>query len=126
VRLTEKGKPPELTGCNDLHNCTASTASTKRNQIEPIAYNTEPAELISKVAKQIAKQRGTMIKTQNNHYLHATYKTWLLGYTDDLELLLDDASGILHIRSASRIGQSDLGANRKRIEALRTLLQGKI
>jgi len=58
--------------------------------------------------------------------LHATYKTPLVGYTDDLELLLDEDSGVLHIRSASRIGRSDLGANRKRIEALRLLLKGKI
>jgi len=117
---------PTLSGCDNLLNCTSSTASTKKNYIEPIAYQGSRDEVIAQIATLISGLKGTTIKTQNANYLHATYKTALMGYTDDLELLLDSSSGVLHIRSASRIGRSDLGANRKRIEALRTLLQGKI
>ncbi len=124
--IKSEGISPSLSGCDNLDNCTASTASTEKNYTDPIAYKKTSNDVIERIAAVVSEQKGAMIKTQDANYLHATYKTALLGYTDDLELLLDDNSGVLHIRSASRIGRSDLGANRKRIEALRTLLQGKI
>lgn len=110
-----------LSGCEDLHNCTASTATVKRNLIDSLDYSGPPSQAVATVSRVIATQSGAQIITQSENYLHATYKTTLLGYTDDLELLLDENTGILHVRSASRIGKSDLGANRKRIEALREL-----
>jgi uncharacterized protein (DUF1499 family) len=45
--------------------------------------------------------------------------TRLMRFVDDVELLLDAPAGVIHLRSSSRIGHSDLGANRKRVEALR-------
>lgn len=120
------GASPTLSGCDDLLNCTSSTATAKKNHVEPLAYQSESTKVIESIADVIAKQKGAKIETQTANYLHATYKTTLMGYTDDLELLLDENSGELHIRSASRIGSSDLGANRKRIEALRIAVQGKI
>lgn len=112
---------PTLSGCDDLQNCTASTATNSRNLIEALTYNVPASDAIAAFSRLITSQSGTQIITQEPNYLHATYKTTLLGYTDDLELLLDESSGILNVRSASRIGRSDLGANRKRIEALRQL-----
>jgi len=124
--VKSEGANHTLSGCDNLNNCTASTASTGKNHIEPIAYQQSNDKVIEQAAAAISAQKGAMIKTQDANYLHATYKTALLGYIDDLELLLDNSSGVLHIRSASRIGRSDFGANRKRIEALRSLLKGKI
>lgn len=121
--VTTDSNAPTLSGCDGLHNCTASTATTKRNQVASLDYSVDASEVIEKFSRLIAAQRGTKIVTQEANYLHATFKTTLLGYTDDLELLLDENTGILNIRSASRIGKSDLGANRKRIEALRILAQ---
>jgi uncharacterized protein (DUF1499 family) len=57
-------------------------------------------------------------------YLHATFTTPLLKFTDDLELWLDAPGGVLQVRSASRLGRSDLGVNRARVERLRAQLQG--
>jgi uncharacterized protein (DUF1499 family) len=52
-------------------------------------------------------------------YLRATFRSRLFGYEDDVEFRLDIAAGVVHVRSASRVGHSDFGANRKRVEALR-------
>jgi len=96
---------PTLSGCDNLLNCTSSTASTKKNYIEPIAYQGSRDEVIAQIATLISGLKGTTIKTQNANYLHATYKTALMGYTDDLELLLDsesDAATWGPIESASR------------------------
>lgn len=110
-----------LSGCDNLQNCTASTATKRRNLVKALDYDVPPEEVIETFSRLIESQSGTNIITKNSHYLHATYKTALLGYIDDLELLLDESTGVLNIRSASRLGQSDFGANRKRIEALREL-----
>jgi uncharacterized protein (DUF1499 family) len=59
-----------------------------------------------------------MVK-QEPVYLYAQCRTKLLNYTDDIEFYLDEQAGVIHVRSASRLGHSDLGANRKRIEAWR-------
>jgi len=116
---------PGLSGCEDLLNCTASTATNARNRTEPFAYSGPANELMEKLSTLINTLPGASVLTSEPRYLHATFKTRLLGYTDDLEMVLDE-NDQLHIRSASRIGKSDLGANRKRIEALRTLVDGKI
>jgi len=99
--VESEGVNPTLAGCDNLLNCTSSTASSKKNHIEPIAYQGSSDEVIAQTAALISGQKGTVIKTRNANYLHATYKTALMGYTDDLELLLDKNSGVLHIRSES-------------------------
>ncbi|MDP3413597.1 MAG: DUF1499 domain-containing protein, partial [Polaromonas sp.] len=53
-------------------------------------------------------------------YLYAQCSTRWLRFTDDLELLLDDAARVIHVRSSSRLGRKDFGVNRARVEALRT------
>jgi uncharacterized protein (DUF1499 family) len=57
--------------------------------------------------------------TQTPGYLHAEMRTRWLKFTDDLELLLDEKASLIHVRSASRLGQRDFGANRQRVEWLR-------
>jgi uncharacterized protein (DUF1499 family) len=65
--------------------------------------------------------RATVIAEEGG-YLYAEYKSALMGYVDDVELLLDDKTRLVHVRSASRLGRSDFGVNRKRIEELRLLI----
>jgi uncharacterized protein (DUF1499 family) len=65
----------------------------------------------------------TRIRRDESGYLHAECQSRLFRFTDDLELRLDAARGVIHVRSASRVGHSDLGANRKRVEALRRAVE---
>jgi uncharacterized protein (DUF1499 family) len=55
-------------------------------------------------------------------YLHAECRSALFGFVDDLELHLRVSEGVIAVRSASRLGYSDLGVNRRRVEILRTSL----
>jgi len=59
---------------------------------------------------------GSRIVDINENYLYATFTTRLMGFTDDLECLID--ANTLHCRSASRVGRSDLGENKKRVQRL--------
>jgi uncharacterized protein (DUF1499 family) len=72
--------------------------------------------------------RGARIKTVQERYIHAEFTSFLFRFVDDVEFLLDDGSKTIHVRSASRVGYSDLGVNRRRVEAIRSrfdALRGK-
>jgi uncharacterized protein (DUF1499 family) len=61
----------------------------------------------------------TKIITETENYLYAEFTSALMGFVDDVEFLLDEEQKVIHVRSASRLGQSDLGVNRQRIETIR-------
>ena len=65
----------------------------------------------------------TEIVTATEDYLHAVCRT-PRGFADDVEFRLHPEEGVIHVRSASRVGIGDFGVNRKRVEALRERLQG--
>lgn len=56
---------------------------------------------------------------EDERYLWATFSTRIFRFIDDLELRLDEENGVMHVRSSSRVGYSDMGANRRRVEDLR-------
>jgi uncharacterized protein (DUF1499 family) len=64
----------------------------------------------------------TELLEQGDGYLHATASSALFGFVDDLELYADASRGVLQARSVSRLGDSDLGVNEKRLSALRQQL----
>ena len=59
-----------------------------------------------------------MIRSTPN-YLHAEFQSVLFKFVDDVEFVYEDASGMIHIRSASRVGYWDFGVNRRRVERIR-------
>ena len=64
----------------------------------------------------------TKIISSTDDYLHAECSSAVFGFVDDLELHLRPAENLIAVRSASRLGHSDFGVNRKRVEQLRSLL----
>ena len=66
---------------------------------------------------------GTKIVAREPGYLYVQFTTRLMKYVDDAEFWFDPVAGVIHVRSASRLGSSDLGVNRKRIEFIRQELQ---
>jgi uncharacterized protein (DUF1499 family) len=113
-------KDGRLAACKPTPNCVSSQAdpADQEHYIEPIAYSGTMQELRRAVESMT---RATVIREEGN-YLYAEYKSALLGYVDDVELWLDDKTRLVHVRSASRLGRSDFGVNRKRIEELRILI----
>jgi len=62
---------------------------------------------------------GGRIEEVDDSFLHATFRSSLFRFVDDVSCRLDDENNRIHIRSASRVGYSDFGVNRKRVEQLR-------
>ncbi len=115
----------QLGDCSKKPNCQGSQSSRINQKVDalPIALGTSDA--MSTLASAIT-ELGGKIEQQQGNYLHATFKTTLMGYTDDVELLVDVAASEVQIRSASRLGHSDLGANKKRIDTIRQHLTNRL
>jgi uncharacterized protein (DUF1499 family) len=116
-------KDGQLARCKQSPNCVSSQAepSDSEHYIAPIAFR-GPVQELKKAVESM--ERATVI-TSHGNYLYAEYRTKLLRYVDDLELFYDPAAGLVHVRSASRLGRRDFGVNRKRVEALRSLIQAR-
>ena len=77
---------------------------------------------MAKLKGAIESLGKTKIITATDNYLYAEFTSALMGFVDDVEFLVDDGAKVIQVRSASRLGESDLGVNRKRIETIRTQL----
>jgi uncharacterized protein (DUF1499 family) len=117
-------KDGKLAACPTTPNCVNSQAerSDQEHFIAPFPLTTQPEEAIAKLKSIIADLSRTKIITETSDYLYVEFKSALMGFVDDVEFYLDKDAGLIHIRSASRLGQSDLGVNRKRIEDIRAKL----
>ena len=114
-----------LTACPDKPNCVSSDATDEEHQIAPFQLKGDAASKWPQVVESVRAGTRVNIVTSTDTYLHAEYTSLIFRFVDDLELLLNLSTGVVSIRSSSRLGTSDLGANRKRVEALREVLKSK-
>ena len=117
-------KEGRLAPCKSSPNCVSSQAdpADREHSIAPIAFKGDVAALRRAVESM---PRATVIRQEGN-YLYAEYRTRLLRYVDDLELYYDEKAGLVHVRSASRLGRRDFGVNRARVEVLRKRIEGRL
>ncbi len=98
-------------------------ATHRSAQIDPLPLVKADAKAtMTKLKAILAAMSGVTVITARNDYLHAECQTPLLKFTDDLEFWIDRKAGVVQVRSASRLGSKDFGANRKRVEAIRARL----
>lgn len=103
-------------------NCVSSQAdpADRAHYAEPIAFQGPMAALRA----AIQSMPGSTLIEEKPGYLYAEFRTRRLRFVDDFELCQDEKSGLVHVRSASRLGRRDFGVNRRRVERLRALLAG--
>ena len=132
-----KGKPPADLGVRDgklkrpssTNNSVSSQAGLwpdhpqrERARIEPLPLRGDGAATLAAIAGVVKAMPGALIVEQRPDYLYAQFTTRLMKYVDDVEFWVDPAAGVVQVRSASRLGAEDLGANRARVEAVRAAL----
>ncbi len=106
--------------CPTTPNCVSSQATDAPHQIAPLAYTGDRTAALAKVKQAIVALPGSKIITESDNYIYAEFTSGLMGFVDDVEFYGDD--GVIQVRSASRLGESDLGVNAKRIEAIRSTM----
>jgi len=105
----------ELAACPSSPNCVSSENSAPQGQrVDPL-----PLTVWDQIPAAISDMGGTVIQ-QERDYIAAEFRSSIFRFTDDVEFRL--AENAVHVRSASRVGHSDMGANRKRVDALRKRL----
>ena len=126
------GSPPaglgatdgRLAACPAKPNCVSSQATDAEHLVAPLAFTGSPRDAMARLARVVSAQPGARVVEQRDDYLRAAFQTPLLGFVADVEVLLDPARQVIDVRSASRLGHSDFGVNRKRVEAVRAAFGG--
>ncbi len=113
-----------LRSCPDTPNCVNSEEEGKPSYVEPLLFKTSPGNSW-KIVKDAIQDMGGKIELENAGYLHATFMTAVFRFVDDVELRMDEKNAVIHVRSASRVGKSDMGLNRKRVDYLRAQFSQK-
>ena len=117
------GRPPEsLAPCPASPNCVSSQADQETQRVAPFPCGESCGQTLDRLRRLIDRTPGARIIVASPTYLHAEYTSAVFRFVDDLELLADEVNHVVQVRSASRIGRWDLGANRRRVEALRRQL----
>ena len=109
----------KLAPCPNSPNCVSSQSTDPEHQIAPLTYTGSPEEAITKLKAAITSMPRTKIINAEGNYIYAEFTSALMGYVDDVEFYLNPEKNIIEVRSASRLGQSDLGVNRDRVETIR-------
>lgn len=112
-----------LAACPASPNCVSSDASDPDHRVEPFALSAPSKEAWLVLHEEIARLPRTTVVERTGSYLHAECASALFGFVDDLEVELRPSAEVMAIRSASRVGHSDLGVNRRRVERLREALR---
>lgn len=101
-----------------------STASENREQsMLPLKFRGTLEESKQRLQKLLLELPRTHLEKEEKNYLHFTFKSALLGFIDDVEFYFDEKMQLIHFRSASRTGYSDLGVNRKRMDQIISLYE---
>jgi len=110
----------ELKPCPPSPNCVSSfcDSSDEEHYIKALDLKKSIPDSIADLKSVLAKHENAVIIKETDNYIYAECKSKLMGFVDDVEFYLDAKSNKLHYRSASRLGRSDLGVNRKRINQI--------
>lgn len=124
-RVSRSGKPPGLIGqqlapCPGKPNCVCSEhGQDSEHYIEPLKIRDGRTAQAMQDLAEVIGEIGGKVDIVGENYIAARFSSALFGFVDDVEFRADAGADVIHVRSASRVGRSDLGANRKRVELIR-------
>lgn len=119
-------KPPKTLGvtdgkfaqCPEAKNCVSTQANDESHAIAPIQASGDAGTVTAQLADVINAMGGKVVSI-DGPYLWAEFTSKVFRFVDDVEFFYDQEAGVIHIRSASRVGYYDFNANRKRVEKVR-------
>jgi uncharacterized protein (DUF1499 family) len=116
-------RQPQLAGpggplrpCPGTSNCVSTEAADRRHAMPPIPFTGAAAGAQARARAALLGEPRTRIVYEQPGYQRAESRSRIVGFVDDVEVVVDGAAGVIRFRSASRVGRSDLGVNRARME----------
>lgn len=120
VRPTNLGATEgRLAECPATPNCVSSQTDREDRRLPPLAFPGEPQAALERLRQVVEAMPRSHVVAATDGYLHVEYTTAFFRFVDDVEFLVGPSQSVIHFRSASRVGRNDLGANRRRMEAIR-------
>ena len=110
-----------LAECPATPNAVSSDTGRKSRFIEPLRYEGSASEAMMKLRKLMLHMDRAALIDSSEEYLYFECATRVMGFVDDVEFLCKPKQNLIHMRSASRLGISDFGKNRERLEQVREL-----
>ena len=110
----------KLADCPSSPNCVNSQTGDEDHAVAPFTYEGSRQDAFNRLENAVTSLKRTQIVEERDDYLRVECKSAILRFVDDVEFYFPEEN-VIHVRSASRIGYSDLGVNRKRVEKLRKL-----
>ncbi len=108
-----------FTPCPESPNCVSSFEKGDVHGIDPIPFRGGEEEAMERLVKTVERHPRAKVITRKDGYMRAEYTSLLFRFVDDVEFFIDGKAGVIHLKSASRLGYSDMGVNRKRAERIR-------
>lgn len=122
--MTDGPAEARIEPCPGKPNCVSSSARENPERfVEPFEIVGEPDQAWSVLQAIVEKKARFRVVERSDRYLHVVARTAVFRFKDDVEFELRPDLGLIAVRSESRVGYSDLGANRRRIERLRLALR---
>jgi len=115
-----------LRPCPGTPNCVCSEHSDSPEWVEPLAFREMSPDEAWKFLKEVIGTMDGEVKNEQEGYLWSTFTVPVFGFVDDVEFRMDASEAVIQVRSASRLGFSDLGVNRGRVEEFRRRFAGRI
>lgn len=112
-----------LQECPSSPNCVVSQyPKDEDHYLKPWTYNAPPSVFREKLDELLAETKNAEVLKSTPNYLHVAFTVPVVGFVDDVEFYLPENEKVVHYRSASRVGYSDLGVNKRRMESIRKAL----
>ena len=116
--------PDRLKPCPSSPNCVSSSPGEDRNhRIAPLTWAGDLEQAKVKLRQAVLSAGNARFVEETESYWHVEFRSRIFRFVDDVEFLFDRNNKVIHVRSASRTGYSDLGVNRKRMEKIRSLFE---
>ena len=119
-------KDQTLFACPNSPNCVSTTAEVESQAIAPYRFQKPQYEAKALLIKIFSEFPRTELVKEEVDYLHFEVRSFFFRFVDDVEFRFDEAAKTIHFRSAARSGYYDFGVNRKRMEDLRGMVEGKL
>jgi uncharacterized protein (DUF1499 family) len=110
----------KLLPCPSTPNCVSSQSIDRQHHVDPLKYASSTSEAMADLKGIVQQMKRTVIVSETGNYLHIEFTSAIWKFVDDVEFSFDEGAQVIHVRSASRVGNSDLGVNRQRVEEIRT------
>lgn len=118
----------ELAQCPDKPNCVSTQTESDEHRMEPVPFQGTAVDTLAVIKNVVGElnTRAKLVDEQTPNYLRYEFRSLIFRFVDDVEFYIDDTQKLIHFRSASRVGHSDLGVNRARMEKISSALVGAV